>query len=304
MFPPRGNLCGLYGNGAQNNAGDHAMVGPFDPHPVLLGEGTQRDFVLDANCIAWMFEMSADADVILDIMKFIPEVVWHTGIKNTPLENLYDTVLECFDSSSERPVVALKFRNKAYLSAKALLHIAIHRKCMGADNVVFDSISRRHPQNIGSEDYDGHSDLGSTLGMVDRVFRPGHLGPMDWDKFSFSVPHHTWLAQILSYHAQCVPDGGNHLLDDTKLFVLRSLALDSPPSAVVTSCLDIVGSVLGIRSQNDDQQVIDKRSVGVVQVSSFIRLNSVLVMLGSSRYTRRSLRPSRALALPPLRLGT
>ena len=62
-------------------------------------------YVLDSNSIALMFEMSMDADAITTIMKFIPEVVWHAGIQNVPSEKLYDTVLECFDNSTERPAV-------------------------------------------------------------------------------------------------------------------------------------------------------------------------------------------------------
>ena len=32
-------------------------------------------YVLDSHCIAWMFKMSMDADVIIAIPRFIPEIV-------------------------------------------------------------------------------------------------------------------------------------------------------------------------------------------------------------------------------------
>ena len=53
-----------------------ATTDPFD-HPLeFLDEDTNLEgYVLDSNCIAWVFEMSMDLDVILNIMKFIPEVV-------------------------------------------------------------------------------------------------------------------------------------------------------------------------------------------------------------------------------------
>ena len=179
------------------------MAGPPNHSFTLFDENTGREgYVLDANCIAWMFNMSVDPDVILDIMKFIPEVVWHSGIQSTPLEKLYDTVLECFEQSSGHPVVSSKCREKAYVSAKALLHVTIHRKCMGgteSDKEALDSISRRH-QFIGSWHYEGDSDLESALGMMDRIFRPDNPGQMNWHKSSLSVPHHTWLAQVLLYH--------------------------------------------------------------------------------------------------------
>ena len=150
-----------------------ATVGPPRFPPVLFGhEDDQKAYVLDSNCIAWMFEMSMDPDVILDIMKFIPEIIWHNNINTTPLEKLYDTVLECFDHSSGRPVVASKFRDKAYLGAKALLHIGIQRKCIGneSDRASFDYVSRKHRKNLGSRYSEVDPDLDSTLAMIDRVF--------------------------------------------------------------------------------------------------------------------------------------
>ena len=70
--------------------------------------------MLDLKCVAWMFKMSTDPDVIPDIMKFIPEIVWHSVVRTTPLEKHYDTFLECVDySSGSRPVVLSKFKNEA-----------------------------------------------------------------------------------------------------------------------------------------------------------------------------------------------
>ena len=208
--------------------------------------------------------MSTDADVVMAIMRFIPEVIWHAGIRSTPLERLYDTVLECFDRSTGRPMVIPKLRNKAYLGAKALLHLAIQRKCIGDDSheELFNSISRRHVI-MGSERYEGDSDLESTLGIIDRVF--GNFGPIPWQNFSFTVPHHAWMGDILRYRALDVIGKSGRLPDDIRKFTLHSLRLDPPPPApIVADCLYIVGLVLGIEWHIDDLFFADKRYVGHV----------------------------------------
>ena len=44
-----------------------------------------------------MFAISTDADVITSIINFIPEIVWHSGIKDVPLKRIYDILTDCFD---------------------------------------------------------------------------------------------------------------------------------------------------------------------------------------------------------------
>ena len=53
------------------------------PSPLFNKETDWRDYVLDSNCIAWMFEMSMNSDVIMTVMRLIPGVVWHAGINTT-----------------------------------------------------------------------------------------------------------------------------------------------------------------------------------------------------------------------------
>jgi hypothetical protein len=249
-----------------NPGGGHhyqlTTLGPSHHQPTLFGKKTDwYGYVLDSNCIAWMFKKSTDEDVVLDIMKFIPEVIWHPDIQTTPLEKLYDTVLECFDSSSGSPVVIPKLRSKVYFSAKALLHLAVQRKCINdeSNTAVFRSIAGRH-QALGSTDCDGNFDLESTLGMIDRVFIDGTSKPMRWEHFSFTTSHHTWMSHIFLYRSWYVLRSGNGLTDDIKQFVIHSLRLDpAPPTSVVTDCLLIISQLLGIVSQIDDQQPADRR---------------------------------------------
>jgi len=153
------------------------MAGSDQPSPFFNKKTDWQGYVMDSNCIACMFKISMDSDVIIAIVRFIPEVVWHAKIKTTPLERLYDTVLEYFDRSSGRPVVIPKLRSKAYLNGKVLLHLAIQRKCIGDEynKAMFKSISSRHPV-MGSKHYEGDSDLEATLGIIDRVF--GDFEPM------------------------------------------------------------------------------------------------------------------------------
>ena len=258
----------VFGAPAGNNldqAPPVAIVDPPHPPPVLFGdESDKKDYMLDSNCIAWMFERSMDPDVILDIMKFIPEIIWHTGIHNTPLEKLYDTVLECFDNSTGSLIVAPKFRDKAYLSAKAFLHLAIQRKYMGdgSDTDVFDVISLRHQQYVGSKYYESDADLDSTLAMIDHVFANANSKAIPWQDFFFTSPHHTWMSRILLCYAWGALKGGSPLPTEVRGFVRRSLALVPPPPAqTVRDCLYIVGMALKIRFVDDDPNVTNIRLV-------------------------------------------
>ena len=267
--PGAGGPYQLGGSGKAdgNNLGEQielTMFGPYEASPPLLEkEADWEGFVLDSNCITWMSEKIVDEDAVQDIMKFIPEVVWHPGIRATPLKSLYDAVVECFDYSSGRPVLISKLKQKAYLSAKALLHVAVQRRCIDleSDRTAFDSISSRH-HFMGSEIYKGNSDLESTLGIIDRVFKAKGFENMPWGEFSFSESHRAWMGHILLYRAWYVLKKGEPLPDDIREFVLYSLRLDPPPPAsTVLHCLLIIGLVLEIDVDADDQQGVDRQQV-------------------------------------------
>ena len=260
-----------------NEGAPLAVVGPPHPPPVLFGEETdQKAYVLDSNCIAWMFKMTMDSEVILDIIKFIPEIIWHNGIQTTPLEKLYDTVVECLDNASGSPVVIPKFRNKAYLSAQALVHLGIQRKCTGneSDMAAFNSLIERHTQNIGSTHYRRDPDLESTLGMVDRVFGNRDFDTMRWQEFTFTGPHHTWMSRTLLCFAWGALKEGRLLPNDVKEFVRHSLGLVPPPPAqIVRDCLYVVDLILNTRLDADNPHVINIRSVNSARSFSPMKLN-------------------------------
>ena len=269
-------FCGPDGNNFDEGI-PLATVGPPRSPPVLFGdEDDQKDCVLDSNCIAWMFDMSMDPDVILDIMKFIPEIIWHNGIHTTPLEKLYDTVLECFDHSSGRPVVTPKFKDKAYPSAKALLHIGIQRKCIGkeSDRASFNSISIKHRKNLGSRYLEVDSDLDSTLAMIDRVFVDTDFDPIPWEKFTFTDSHHTWMSRSLLCHAWGALKKGDTLPEEVRRFVRHFLALVPPPPVqIVRDCLYVVDLILETRLDNDDPHVIGIGSVDFPRAFPLVKLN-------------------------------
>jgi len=219
----------------------------------------RNEYVVDSNCIAWMFEMPTDMDLTAAISRFITEITWHAGTRAIPLERLYDTLLKCFDQSVS-PVLKPALRDHAYFIAKALIHVAIQHKCFGneSNKTAFESISGRH-QIIGNKRYKGDSDLEVTLGIIDRIFGDGSFKPLRWENFPFTVPHQTWMGHILLYRAWDILGKGGQLPDDTKEYILRSLRLDPPPPAtIVADCLFIIGLVLGIKLHIDDLLITDK----------------------------------------------
>ena len=254
--------CGTF-NG--NDSSDHVglLVIP-SPHPPQLfnQEDNWDGHVLDSNCITRMFKMSTEVDTALAIARFIPEIIWHTGIQDIPLERLYDTVLECFDHSSGYPILKPVFRNKAYLSARALLHMDIQRRCIGdgSESAAFGSISKKH-QIMASEHYKRDSDLGSTLGIIDHVFGDFKPKPtIHWESFSLTIAHHTWMGHILLCHAWDIHKNGESLPDSVRGFILHSLQLEpAPPAQIIADCLFMIGLVLGIELHVKDLLVTDKR---------------------------------------------
>jgi len=228
------------------------------PSPLFDGKVDWDGYLVDSNSVTWMFKVPRDTDTIMDILKFILDVVWHAGIRITPLENLYNIVLSRFDHSSGHPIVISELTNEAFLSAKALLYLAIQRKCLGSksDKAAFKSISSRH-RTISSH-YEGNPDLEVTLRIIDHIF--GDPEPVYWENLTLTIPHHAWMSHILLYRTWGVLRKGEPLSDDIEEFVSHSLQLNPlPPATIVADCLLIVGLVLGINLHINDLLVADKR---------------------------------------------
>ena len=269
-------------NAPEEDRRDHvelAMVGPFGQPPRLAAAWTAwGDYAVDTECVAWLSQRSRSTEAVMAIAGLIPEITWHDSMGPSPLKQLYDVMLECFDSSSEPPALIPKLRKKAYLSAKALLHLAVQRKGIESERDAFQSISAKH-RFIGSRHYDTDSDLESTLGMIDRVFKDDNLPLMRWGEFSFTVPHQVWMGYILRCYALHALRNNNPLPGDVEQFVLHSLQpVPPPPAPIVAECLYIIGLVLGITLQDHDQQVIGERSVHCRRVLSWKKLISFVAV--------------------------
>lgn len=133
-------------------------------------------------------------------------------------------------------MVIPRLRNEAYFCAKALLHLIIQRQCIGdgSDQALFNSISNRH-QIIGSDNFEGDSDLESTLNIIDCVFDKFRL--IYWSNSSPTITHLAWMNHILLYRAWDAHRKGHPLPDDVTQFVLQTLRLDPPPRApIVMDC--------------------------------------------------------------------
>ena len=232
-----------------------------DPNPLFSHREIDWDgYVVYSNCVTWMFEKPVDHDTVMAIIGFIPEIVWHNGIKTIPLERTYDNLLECFDDKLDCPTVLSRCRDRAYLSAKAVLHIIIQRRCLGdvTDVEIFDSIAARHPR-MGFQRYEEDSDLESTLSIVDIVLG-APMPTLEWQTLKFTTPHHSWMAHILLYRAWDTVGTANNLSEDVTGFIKYTLSLDPPPStAIVADCLLMIGLILGIGIHVDDLSVVDKR---------------------------------------------
>ena len=69
--------------------------------PLFVQEMGLEGGRLDSKCVNLLFDMSTDVDVILSNMDFIPEVIWHSGIKDVPRKRIYDVLMAtrlCFPS--------------------------------------------------------------------------------------------------------------------------------------------------------------------------------------------------------------
>jgi hypothetical protein len=136
-------------------------------------------------------------------MAFVPEVEWHPGIDSTPsLSELHGSIIECFDFSKGRPVLRAGARNKAYITAKAFLHLYVQRCSGSTQDMLTMSLLFDH-RLLGIRGID--DELDSILCMMDCLSRGGTV---QWylfhQKHEFSLAHISWMCRILVYHTwQC-----------------------------------------------------------------------------------------------------
>jgi len=216
------------------------------------GEGDR----LDARCISRLFVMSTDSDVVTSIMDFIPEIIWHDGIKDVPLRRVYDILMNCFNFYGTNPVVTSKFRNVAYLSARAFVHIGLQRRCIAQyeehERDSWKVLCETHPC-LSPKDYGIDPDLEAVLFMVDMTL--GYDDKFPWERIQTTPPHRAWTLHVLLYYAWYEGRVSEVVMD----FVDYSVSLEPPSDILITDYLFIIGLMLDIPIHVRDLTVRDKR---------------------------------------------
>jgi hypothetical protein len=232
----------------------------FDECPTLPPISYQQSIdwdgcVSDSLCIAWTFDRSIDPDEATVILDFITEVVWHSGICEVPLTNVFETFDKCFDYSRGTATLIPRLRDRAYKAGRALVHLGVQRRCIGEEAGDPLGVLRGPRRSYSSCSYD--SDLDSILNVVDRLF--GNPRPIDWKEFTFSKSHQRWLSHILLYRAWDNLCYASKLPDDVEAFVTHALSSTETHPAVIADCLFIVSLMIGIPLPVDYLAVGDKR---------------------------------------------
>jgi hypothetical protein len=235
-----------------------AIQFPWSVTPLFIQEAGGEGDRLDARCIARMFVMSTDADVTTSTMDFIPEVIWHNGIKNVPLKHIYNTLIDCFDFASGRPICIPKLQRLAYLSARAFVHIQLQRRCITQyeehKQEGWNAMVAKHTP-LATSDSGNDSDLESVLYMVDMTL--GYDCEVPWGTLRMTPAHRSWMSHVFLYRAWHEGQLSDVVVD----FVEHSMSLDEPLGyTVITDCLLMIGLMIGIPIHANDITVRDKRS--------------------------------------------
>ena len=229
---------------------------PWSVTPLFIQETGSEGDRLDARCISRMFVMSTDTDVVTLIMGFIPEIVWHGGIKTVPLKRIYGILMDCFDLSGPSPVVIPKLRDVAYLSARAFAHIELQRRCITKyeehKQDSWKALCAGHPP-LSPVNYGTDSDLKTVLFMVDMTL--GYDNGFSWEQVEMTPSHRAWMSHAFLYRARHEGQVSEVVMD----FVENSMSLRLPSDIVITDCLFIIGLMIGITFHPSDITVRDKR---------------------------------------------
>ena len=233
-----------------------AVQFPWSVTPLFVQVTGDHGDSLGARCVNRMFAMSTDVDVVTSIMDFIPEIIWHSGIKTLPLRRIYDTLMDCFDFSGASPVVIPRSRDLAYLSAKAFVHIELQRRCIAQYKEHkwdgWKALCADH-RLLSLTDHDPDPDLKTVLFMVDMTL--GYDGVFPLGETQMTEPHRAWVSHVLLHHAW--KEG--EVLEVVMDFVEDSMSLELPSDTVITDCLFIIGLMVGVPIHVNDVIVRDKR---------------------------------------------
>ena len=243
------------------------QIAHTNPTPAPLftkGDLDWEGFVLDSRLLDWMSSFSTDTEIVIAVLRFIPEIIWHSGVEKLPsINELYELILSSFDFTKKPRVLIQSFKDRALAATRALVHLKIQRKCLtgeevpkGKDSKKFDQGSRLASQAAVIPVEEG--DLESALGVLDYI--EGRTDSVRWGSYKLSSTHHQWLAHILLY--RCWDDIRNGLQIGEVLSSFVKYSFDPERDAswsVVTDCLFMVYLQLGLPMHQDDLYILDKR---------------------------------------------
>ena len=218
----------------------------------------------ELRCISTMFRMTKAPDSVTAIMGYIPEITWDDRVKSVPLLQVYQTLRDSLWRSADGKISPRQgARDRAFWSAKALLHLYVQRRCIcPTDTTLSNQVGFiDHPkQPLGYHGHDSDPELASTFYIVDWTFGAKPRIPFPWSGVQLKEPHHRWLSHILQYRARDILRTEGKLSDDVKEFVIESLSRGSP-TQVVADCLFIANMVAGHIPQPRDLLIKDRRLV-------------------------------------------
>jgi len=217
----------------------------------------------DSRCIHTMFRMTKAPESVVAIMKYIPEITWDSRLRSVPLVPVYQALRESlWHSADGRVSPQAGAGERAFLSAKALLHLYLQRRCLHSIDKTIASQAKlietdHRKQPMGCPGLGRDSDLESTFYIVDWTF--GLQPDILWSEFKLSESHHQWLSRILQYRAWDVLRTGGELTKDVEEFVRDSLDRSTSLDRVVGNCLFITHMVAGHRPQPQEFLIEDRR---------------------------------------------
>jgi len=238
-----------------------------DPTPTPLftkGDLDWEGFVLDSRLLDWMSSISTDTEIVIAVLRFIPEIIWHSGVENLPsINELYEFILSSFDFTKKPRVLIQSFKDRALAATRALVHLKVQRKCLTGEGIPRGKDDKNSYQGarlssqatvIPAEE----GDLESALGVLDYI--EGRADSVRWESYKLTSAHHQWLGHILLYRCCDETRNGSKIDEALSSFIKYSFGPERDPSwSVVTDCLFMVYLQLGLPMHQDDLYIFDKR---------------------------------------------
>jgi hypothetical protein len=243
------------------------QIAHVDSTPVPLftkGELNWEGFILDLPLLEWMSNISTDTEIVIAVLQFIPEIIWHCGVENLPsINDLYEFIMSSFNFTKKPRVLIQSFKDQALTATRALVHLKVQRKCLTGEDVPRGKDNTRLGQGpslasqattIPAEE----GDLESALGVLDYI--EGRADSVWWESYKISSAHHQWLAHILLYWCWDEIRNGSRIDEVLLSFIKYSFNPEHDASwSVVTDCLFMVYLQLGLPMHQDDLYILDKR---------------------------------------------